>query len=158
MAWTGVAAFSTAVVCSLSLFSFRSSSVHDRDLVALLQGQLDRCGPENLVCPACPPCHACVPLWAGALVGSALTILAVFLLRGFARLCIQPSHLESEPLNTQPRPGASRPPAGSFKSKALTFDQQWTDSLTQSVGNLASDSLFSVATPSSVRQRGWPGR
>ena len=55
----------------------------NQQVVNLLQGQLDRCGPQQLSCPACGPCpiHECPPCHAltgaGVALGVAVGVTAV---------------------------------------------------------------------------------
>ena len=64
------------------------SSPLDEGLLAILRGQLDRCGPEQLTCPVAAPCPPCeqpvggfaVAAGCGALLGVTLTLLLQVLL------------------------------------------------------------------------------
>lgn len=45
--------------------------------------------------------------------------------------------------------------AGAFNSTALCFEKQWSGSITNSGGSCSIDSLCTVASPGSLRQRRW---
>lgn len=126
-------------------------SAVDQGLVDVLKAQLDRCGPENLVCPACPACPACAqctPWWAVAALTAWILLLVAFCCRGFLRL--HASRSEARPHASRPRPL----PAGAFFGSSPALEAAW-DRPQPAVGDRPTDlgSAAFVATPSSLRLR-----
>ena len=132
---------------------------HEADIIDVLRQQLNRCGPEHLVCPACPTCQQCTPVLSVVLGTVAGLVLVVFAARGLFRLAWAGRQQESVPFIASTSPSEvsrRRPlPAGAFNASQADFDGAWEQSLQvrdRSVRGNSSARSGDVVTPSTLRK------
>jgi hypothetical protein len=120
----------------------------DQALLHVLKAQLDRCGPENLVCPHCATCVPCAPWWAVAAVTLWAALLVAFCVRGIFRFYFPVHQGESE------RPRRDSLPAGVFQGSSSALEDAWHAPVPS--GSRRPVDLVDrggVVTPSSLRLR-----
>ena len=149
-------AFVGSALWSWSSF-FRQPS-HEAEIIDVLRQQLNRCGPEHLVCPACPTCQQCIPVLSVVLGTVAGLVLVVFAARGLFRLIWAGRQQESVPFVAPANPSEvsrRRPlPAGAFNASQTDFDGAWEKSLQvrdRVVRGSSSAQSYDVVTPLSLR-------
>ena len=153
----------TVAIASSALWScgslFRQPS-HDAEIIDVLRQQLNRCGPENLVCPACPICQQCIPVLSVVLGTCGGLVIAIFSARGLIRFVWHNRQLESVSSSNPPSPGEVRVrardlPAGAFNASQSDFDGAWEQSLQvrdRVVRGGSSSQSYDVVIPATLRR------